>query len=80
MKNLRYLWIAVLCLMLLGCSRETVNSDINSDTNSTVETAEDTDIADEAEQENDLTAESDAENPRRKRKKLLGMKKHFPMK
>lgn len=49
--------------MLIGCSRETVNSDINSDTNSTVETAEDTDIADEAEQENDLTAESDAENP-----------------
>ena len=63
MKNLQYLWIAVLCLMLIGCSRETVNSDINSDTNSTVETAEDTDIADEAEQENDLTAESDAENP-----------------
>lgn len=59
MKNLRYLWIAVLCLMLIGCSRETVNSD----TNSTVETAEDTDIADEAEQENDLTSESDAENP-----------------
>ena len=51
MKNLRYLWIAVLCLMLIGCSRETV------------ETAEDTDIADEAEQGNDLTAESDAENP-----------------
>ena len=63
MKNLRYLWIAVLCLMLIGCSRETVNSDINSDTNSTVETAEDTDIADEAEQANDLTAESDTENP-----------------
>lgn len=63
MKNLQYLWIAALCLMLIGCSRETVNSDINSDTNSTVETAEDTDIADEAEQENDLTAESDAENP-----------------
>ena len=59
MKNLRYIGIAVLCLMLIGCSRETVNSDVNS----TVETAEDTDIADEAEQENDLTAESDAENP-----------------
>ena len=59
MKNLRYLWIAVLCLMLIGCSRETVNSDVNS----TAETAEDTDIADEAEQGNDLTAESDAENP-----------------
>lgn len=63
MKNLQYIWIAVLCLMLIGCSRETVNSDINSDTNSTVETAEDTDIADEAEQGNDLTAESNAENP-----------------
>ncbi len=59
MKNLRYIGIAVLCLMLIGCSRETVNSDVNS----TVETAEDTDIADEAEQGNDLTAESDAENP-----------------
>ena len=59
MKNLRYLWIAVLCLMLIGCSKETVNSDVNS----TAETAEDTDIADEAEQGNDLTAESDAENP-----------------
>ena len=59
MKNLRYIGIAVLCLMLIGCSRETVNSDVNS----TVETAADTDIVDEAEQGNDLTAESDAENP-----------------
>lgn len=59
MKNLQYLWIVVLCLTLISCSRETVNSDVNS----TVETAEDTDIADEAEQGNDLTAESDAENP-----------------
>lgn len=59
MKNLQYLWIAALCLTLIGCGRETVNSDVNS----TVETAEDTDIADEAEQGNDLTAESDAENP-----------------
>ena len=64
MKNLQYLWIVVLCLTLISCSRETVNSDINSDTNSTVETAEDTDIADEAEQENDLTAESDARRGR----------------
>ena len=63
MKNLRYIWIATLCLALIGCSRETVNSDINSDTNSTVETAKDTDIADEAKQENDLIAESDTENP-----------------
>ena len=59
MKNLQYIWIVVLCLTLISCGRETVNSDVNS----TVETAEDTDIADEAEQGNDLTAESDAENP-----------------
>ena len=78
MKNLRYLWIAVLCLMLLGCSRETVNSDINSDTNSTVETAEDTDIADEAEQENDLTAESDAENPASEEEEASGNEKALP--
>lgn len=63
MKNLQYIWIAALCLALIGCSRETVNSDINSDANSTVEEAEDTDIADEAKQENDLIAESDTENP-----------------
>lgn len=78
MKNLRYLWIAVLCLMLIGCSRETVNSDINSDTNSTVETAEDTDIADEAEQENDLTAESDAENPAPEEEEASGNEKALP--
>ena len=78
MKNLRYLWIAVLCLMLLGCSRETVNSDINSDTNSTVETTEDTDIADEAEQENDLTAESDAENPASEEEEASGNEKALP--
>ncbi len=59
MKNLRYLWIAALCLTLVGCSRETVNSDVNS----TVETAKDTDIVDETKKGNDLTAESDAENP-----------------
>ena len=51
MKNLQYLWIAALCLTLIGCGRETVNSDINSDinsdVNSTVEVAKDTDIADE---------------------------------
>jgi hypothetical protein len=78
MKNLRYLWIAVLCLMLIGCSRETVNSDINSDTNSTVETAEDTDIADEAEQENDLTAESDTENPAPEEEEASGDEKTLP--
>ena len=63
MKNLRYIWIVALCLALIGCSRETVNADINSDVNSTVGTAKDTDIADEAKQENDLIAESDTENP-----------------
>lgn len=63
MKNLQYIWIAALCLTLISCGRETVNSDINSDANSTVEAAEDTDIADEAKQENDLIAESDTENP-----------------
>lgn len=78
MKNLRYLWIAVLCLMLIGCSRETVNSDINSDTNSTVETAENTDIADEAEQENDLIAESDAENPAPEEEEASGDEKTLP--
>ena len=78
MKNLQYLWIAVLCLMLIGCSKETVNSDINSDTNSTVETAEDTDIADEAEQGNDLTAESDAENPASEEDEASGNEKALP--
>ena len=78
MKNLQYLWIAVLCLMLIGCSKETVNSDINSDTNSTVETAEDTDIADEAEQGNDLTAESDAENPASEEEEASGNEKALP--
>ena len=59
MKNLQYLWIAALCLTLIGCGRETVNSDVNS----TVETAKDTYIVDETKKGNDLTAESDAENP-----------------
>lgn len=59
MKNLQYICIAAVCLVLIGCGRETVNSDINSDNNSdinsdinsdvnsTVEVAKDTDIADE---------------------------------
>lgn len=55
MKNLQYICIAAVCLVLIGCGRETVNSDINSDintdinsdVNSTVEVAKDTDIADE---------------------------------
>ncbi len=44
---------------MIGCGRETVNSDVNS----TVETAKDTYIVDETKKGNDLTAESDAENP-----------------
>ena len=74
MKNLRYIGIAVLCLMLIGCSRETVNSDVNS----TVETAADTDIVDEAEQGNDLTAESDAENPASEEEEASGNEKALP--
>lgn len=74
MKNLQYLWIAALCLTLIGCGRETVNSDVNS----TVETAEDTDIADEAEQGNDLTAESDAENPASEEEEASGNEKALP--
>ena len=67
MKNLRYIWIVTLCLALISCGRETVNSDINSDINSdantTVDTAKNTEIADETKQGNDLIEESDAENP-----------------
>ena len=74
MKNLQYLWIAALCLTLIGCGRETVNSDVNS----TVETAEDTDIADEAEQGNVLTAESDAENPASEEEEASGNEKALP--
>lgn len=74
MKNLQYLWIAALCLTLIGCSRETVNSDVNS----TVETAADTDIVDEAEQGNDLTAESDAENPASEEEEASGNEKALP--
>lgn len=74
MKNLQYLWIAALCLTLIGCGRETVNSDINS----TVETAKDTDIADEAKQENDLIEESNTENPVPKEEEASGDEKTLP--
>lgn len=77
MKNLRYIWIATLCLALIGCSRETVKADINSDTNSTVETAKDTDIADEAKQENDLIEESDIENPVPEEEEIAVEPKYF---
>lgn len=58
MKNLQYIWIAALCLALIGCSRETVNSDVNS----TTEAPTDAEVLEEIKQENDLIAESDAEN------------------
>ena len=50
MKNLQYLWIAALCLTLIGCGRETVNSDVNS----TVETAKDTYIVDETKKRKEM--------------------------
>ena len=68
MKNLQYIWIVVLCLTLIGCGRETVNSDVNS----TAETAKDTYIVDET--------KSDAENPASEEEEASGMKMHFPMK
>ena len=75
MKNLQYLWIAALCLTLIGCSRETVNSDVNS----TAETAKDTSyIVDETKKGNDLTAESDAENPASEEEEASGNEKALP--
>ena len=74
MKNLQYLWIAALCLTLIGCGRETVNSDVNS----TVETAKDTYIVDETKKGNDLTAESDAENPAPEEEEASGNEKALP--
>jgi len=75
MKNLQYLWIAALCLTLIGCGRETVNSDVNS----TAETAKDTSyIVDETKKGNDLTAESDAENPASEEEEASGNKKALP--
>lgn len=75
MKNLQYLWIAALCLTLIGCGRETVNSDVNS----TVEIAKDTSyIVDETKKGNDLTAESDAENPASEEEEASGNEKALP--
>ena len=75
MKNLQYLWIAALCLTLIGCSRETVNSDVNL----TAETAKDTSyIVDETKKGNDLTAESDAENPASEEEEASGNEKALP--
>lgn len=75
MKNLQYLWIAALCLTLIGCGRETVNSDVNS----TVEIAKDTSyIVDETKKGNVLTAESDAENPASEEEEASGNEKALP--
>ena len=59
MKNLQYIWIVVLCLTLISCGREIVNSDVNS----TTETPNNTEVSEKKIQGNVLTAESDAENP-----------------
>ena len=59
MKNLQYIWIVVLCLTLIGCGREIVNSDVNS----TTETPNNTEVSEKIIQGNVLIAESDAENP-----------------
>ena len=59
MKNLQYIWIVVLCLTLISCGREIVNSDVNS----TTETPNNTEVSEKIIQGNVLIAESDAENP-----------------
>lgn len=59
MKNLQYIWIVVLCLTLISCGREIVNSDVNS----TTETPNNTEVSEKIIQGNVLTAESDAETP-----------------
>lgn len=41
MKNLQYIWIVVLCLTLISCGREIVNSDVNS----TTETPNNTEVS-----------------------------------
>ena len=73
MKNLRYIWIAALCLALIGCSRETVNSDVNS----TTEAPTDAEVLEEIKQENDLIAESDAENSVPKDEETTGDEKNL---
>lgn len=74
MKNLQYLWIAALCLTLIGCSRETVNSDVNS----TTETPNNTEVSEKIIQGNVLTAESDAENPASEEEEASGNEKALP--
>ena len=59
MKNLQYIWIVVLCLTLISCGREIVNSDVNS----TTKTPNNTEVSEKIIQGNVLISESDAENP-----------------
>ena len=74
MKNLQYIWIVVLCLTLISCDREIVNSDVNS----TTETPNNTEVSEKIIQENDLTAESDAENPASEEEEASGNEKALP--
>lgn len=74
MKNLQYIWIVVLCLTLIGCGREIVNSDVNS----TTETPNNTEVSEKIIQGNVLTAESDAENPAPEEEEASGNEKALP--
>ncbi len=59
MKKIRYALIVILCFTLIGCRKETVNSDVNS----TTETEKEIEAADETEKAVGLEGESDVENP-----------------
>lgn len=74
MKNLQYIWIVVLCLTLISCGREIVNSDVNS----TTETPNNTEVSEKIIQGNVLTAESDAENPASEEEEASGNEKALP--
>ena len=74
MKNLQYLWIVVLCLTLISCGREIVNSDVNS----TTETPNNTEVSEKIIQGNVLIAESDAENPASEEEEASGNEKALP--
>ena len=74
MKNLQYIWIVVLCLTLISCGREIVNSDVNS----TTETPNNTEVSEKIIQGNVLIAESDAENPASEEEEASGNEKALP--
>lgn len=74
MKNLQYIWIVVLCLTMISCGREIVNSDVNS----TTETPNNTEVSEKIIQGNVLTAESDAENPTSEEEEASGNEKALP--